>query len=413
MTAGARAGNEAVVISLRMLPPTNLLRIIHLEQHTHQLRYSLRLPVSASQACSEEDMAQVLARLCEGQENGVTRFDTEAASYQRELVVLEVLLDMGLITESGDDLGDSVLRYKYFSLTEAGGIATAAGLVLRRGRPLAERRVDISMDDMTVWELVISLCRGGWTHRVCRPRDAPPPFVPENGGPKVWFTKPGSQSLSSNYLLLLAKQEKTIAHFQPAGYYKALLENKEWAPAAAAMFRHRALPEDTLDVEEALRPRRPREQPRRDGEQVGSPQSRDSPELMDNEEQPEPLEPVPEQQQETVPVAPLVEEVAAHEEMLSPAHALENGAAVASPASSDSEVGVQSDHPNHESSSHHSQDSSHSSSSDSSSSDSGESSSSSDSGSTVRPDARPAVVPVEQEPWGTQRACISEPPVQA
>ena len=253
MSPGRQVGTEMAVVSLSLLAPRTLLRVIHLEQRSMDIKYSLKVRLPAEHDWSDDELRGVLQRLCNEQQHGRARFDVESLDFTKEQPVLLDLMASGLVFDNSEDLGLAEGRYQYFSLTEAGRLAIAAGMVLHRGKALAEPRPDISLEDMNVWELVITLSREGWTHRIARRREVPEAFVPEQGGPKVWFSKRSVQNLSRSYLLLLAQKQKRVLHLQPAGYYNALVANKEWAPRGAVPGVGRSLPEDTLDVEEALR----------------------------------------------------------------------------------------------------------------------------------------------------------------
>ena len=248
MTPGLKAGAEAVVMSLSLLPPQSLLRLIVMEQRCHEINYSLRTDLPENRCWNKEELAHVLRKLCEGQVQGLVRFDCESADYQNESAVLDFLTQESLAAEEVEAAGCDEGRYRYLSVTAAGSAAIAAGITLHRGPALANVRKDTPLEELMIWELFLTLHKSGWVHQVGNPRQPPAPFVPDEGGPKVWFTRPRQDTAQRNYLLLLCQGQKRVEHLKPAGYYKALLDGREWQGRAARQGL-RAWPEDTLDVD--------------------------------------------------------------------------------------------------------------------------------------------------------------------
>ena len=80
-------------------------------------------------------------------------------------------------------------------------------------------RDGMDLADRTVWELLLLLDQDGWKHAVQDKRD-------QESYDKVWFSRPGDDSISFWYLLCLAQGSSEVPHFQTSGFYQALADGK-------------------------------------------------------------------------------------------------------------------------------------------------------------------------------------------
>ena len=99
---------------------------------------------------------------------------------------------------------------------------------------VATPRVDIALDQMTVYDLIYLLEGRGWVARVWRrgqhDRDRSEPFHITKVAPKVWWVNPTTRVVSRPYLYALAAADQAhcevIEHLKTDSYYKDLLNGE-------------------------------------------------------------------------------------------------------------------------------------------------------------------------------------------
>ena len=109
-------------------------------------------------------------------------------------------------------------------------------IVVQVGRPslLCSRRQNVEVDDMSLLELQAELDSRGWE---CQSRAQisgkvrrVPPFDPDQGGPKIWFTSSNNMVAREYLILLLCATElgvKKVYHFQCKSYYWFLYQHPD------------------------------------------------------------------------------------------------------------------------------------------------------------------------------------------
>ena len=236
---------QTYVLALSMLPSEVLIKIGVFAAVDDKITYLLK-EADRPPDVLETELQDCLRLLLErGSDQGLVRVDTEEEGYGAVVRVLDFLLERHLVTEQLDpEAGQQ--RYRYVSLTEAGKASVTTSLKLHHLSKLCEVPSDKPATDLTVWQLIVKLSRDGW--RCVRKRKNPneAPYVPEDGGPKVWYTSPGATNIAHSYLLCLSEGLHTVHHFRPSSYYTALHEGKPWN--ARRQGRSRAMAEDVLDV---------------------------------------------------------------------------------------------------------------------------------------------------------------------
>ena len=122
--------------------------------------------------------------------------------------------------------------HQHFTLTNVGrSFFKPAAKVHRPVSLLAFQRPGIGkeFDDYTTVELVCELTKTGWRDHILRSKNVNP-YVPQ--GDKVWYRGDGDRASRLYLQCLLRAGElfnlgaKSIYHFQPQAYYKALLSGE-------------------------------------------------------------------------------------------------------------------------------------------------------------------------------------------
>ena len=101
----------------------------------------------------------------------------------------------------------------------------------------------IPLRERSVWELLVILDQDGWEHKVKNTSSNDEPYVP-GSGEKLWYSKPGDDTVSFWYLLALAQGEHTIPHWQKSGFYQSLVEGEAMQRRPP---RRRPLPIENVD----------------------------------------------------------------------------------------------------------------------------------------------------------------------
>ena len=108
-------------------------------------------------------------------------------------------------------------------------------VTLTAPEPALELRTDCPPEELSTWELVVSLDRAGFGHVVKEKSSRDPDFDPEVSASKVWYTKPQAVQVCREYLLCLLRASFKVKHWQVAGFYAALLAGKEYVPKRKAI----------------------------------------------------------------------------------------------------------------------------------------------------------------------------------
>ena len=132
---------------------------------------------------------------------------------------LNSMADAGLV-----DMVSSDARFSKWALREKGLQRMKAGYRLKNPVQLCGLRNDVAVSERSVWELMLSLDLDGWTH-VVKKKANDPPYVP-GSTPKVWYSRPGDNAVSSWYLLALLQDCREVPHWQAAGHYEAVVEGR-------------------------------------------------------------------------------------------------------------------------------------------------------------------------------------------
>jgi hypothetical protein len=133
-------------------------------------------------------------------------------------------------------------------LTHCGASALQSSYLLSEPDIVLDRRRDLPDNDLTLFELLRLMEDGGWVCHV-KPKKAkrgrrkktagdevgidPVDFM--KGLPTVWWLRPDLKSVFREYLLALRRCQEgsikdVVQHFQPKGYYTALLDGVPYAP---------------------------------------------------------------------------------------------------------------------------------------------------------------------------------------
>ena len=122
---------------------------------------------------------------------------------------LDGMLDAGMVRKLYEDERSST-----WCLTEHGVQSIKVGHAADRPSHALEIRSEVALEDRTVWELLVLLDKEGWQH-VVKDKGNDDPYRP-GSTPKIWFSKPGEDTVSFWYLLCLAQGTSEVAHWQNA-----------------------------------------------------------------------------------------------------------------------------------------------------------------------------------------------------
>ena len=109
---------------------------------------------------------------------------------------------------------------------------------VRTGQPALAllRRDEVDKKEWSVYELMTYLEDTDWEHeevlQAFKKSDERAIYKPPDGN-KIWYTKRNAQQIGRWYLLSLALADqhgRAIRHFQPEGFYAALVEGREYEP---------------------------------------------------------------------------------------------------------------------------------------------------------------------------------------
>ena len=156
--------------------------------------------------------------------------DADAVSKALPVLLADLLAEGGFFLQGGDSdfkVKSSMLQAmqahelvccsegRAWQLTERGKNSVKIGQVVGNYKRVVRPR-DIALVDMEVAELMLTLRTQGWRHEMVHPkRCTAEPYVFETGA-KVWYHDVGKESVSKQYLLLLATAEehkRPVPHF--------------------------------------------------------------------------------------------------------------------------------------------------------------------------------------------------------
>ena len=178
-----------------------------------------RLQLSAS---ASEILPALLEEVLPSTAGNGYKLDVRDPAFEEKRVCLRALNDCGLARNLGDDG-----RYSTWCLTENGIASCKTGYQLSSPSYALEMRNDVELAERTVWELMLLLDRNGWQHMV-KDKGQDDPYR-HDAGNKIWYSKPGEDTVSHGYLLCLAKDLPEVPHWQAAGFYQSLASGQ--APA--------------------------------------------------------------------------------------------------------------------------------------------------------------------------------------
>ena len=177
----------------------------------------------------------------------VMMLDPQQPRYTFQREVLLIAQQRSLVARMGGR--DSNM----WSLTKEGKMNLRVHMKLCKPRLALEPRPGIAIENMNSFELWLAMSEQGW---VCheysievrkRHKDTAqilregavqpvPTYEPyKEGSAKIWWTKPTQKVVFPEYLLCLLqvdKHGKDVTHFQTKGFYRAMLDGKEYTPKA-------------------------------------------------------------------------------------------------------------------------------------------------------------------------------------
>ena len=147
------------------------------------------------------------------------KLDARDPTFQEKHSCLCALDAAGLARKLSEDE-----RFSTWCMTEHGVSCGRIGCQLGSPSHALAIRDDVELSERSVWELMVLLDHDGWQHKV-KDKGPEPPYRADADN-KVWFSRPGDDSISFPYLLCLAQGHAEIPHFQSAAFYQGLSEGK-------------------------------------------------------------------------------------------------------------------------------------------------------------------------------------------
>ena len=235
---------QPFILSFQAFSCEELLSIFKWQSES-TLAYGIWNPPTSLNLKLPAGSAKVLPALLEGvlAEHTPLGFEldgrrSEAESWKQCLAAME---NAGLVKKTHEDK-----RFSQWCLQEEGARVIKAGYRVKCPQQALQIRSGAELTDRSPWELISLLDKDGWTHMVKARGKHDATYVP-GSTPKVWYSSPGSQSLSRWYLIALLSGEHNVVHWQPAQFYQALVEGK--APPARGV-RRSALAVCNVDAED-------------------------------------------------------------------------------------------------------------------------------------------------------------------
>ena len=108
----------------------------------------------------------------------------------------DALEESGLVEVNGQNSASAIALGRRCFLTCS---------VLHQPAYAASARPDVTIADFNVWELIVFLDKARFLHVVKHPSKKDLPYEPSEPATKIWYSKPGSSSVSRSYLYALAK----------------------------------------------------------------------------------------------------------------------------------------------------------------------------------------------------------------
>jgi hypothetical protein len=178
---------------------------------------------------------QVMRKLVDSGAIGQHSYElrTEEADFAAQTKALEFLVEHGIVERVFENATSAGWRF-----TAAGCKRIQLSLVLHSPcRALAVRDVDLR--EMTVYELMLTLEKRGWTGKVLQPRrrrlkrdaiEVPQTYIASQASCElIWWVRSGDNAVHREYLLALAlagQHGRAVEHLRSKRWYEALLAGK-------------------------------------------------------------------------------------------------------------------------------------------------------------------------------------------
>jgi len=193
--------------------------------------------VSSLAPDTRELLPSILRDLLMHQDGGYVLDQRQSGADQKQ-ACLEALQAVGVVRAGLNDA-----RFPIWFLAEASIPAVKAGYRVASPQHALAIQNEIPLRERSVWELLVILDQDGWEHKVKNTSSNDEPYVP-GSGEKLWYSKPGDDTVSFWYLLALAQGEHTIPHWQKSGFYQSLVEGEAMQRRPP---RRRPLPIENVD----------------------------------------------------------------------------------------------------------------------------------------------------------------------
>ena len=212
-----------VVLSLDALPLDSLLGL-RLWKQRPRLHYKFVAPNSPNTDTDVTDDVKLYeSAACESLledllAGGPFSLQGQDSLYQDKSKLLELLLNQGLVRR--DEHGG-------WSLTSQGHACVSVSTVLLSQERLVRVR-DVPFSDMEVMELLLTLRKQKWSHRLVASRKGLPSessYV-EGTSEKTWYSRSGELAVCREYLLCLltaGEHKQAVPHLQKTAVYSAIL----------------------------------------------------------------------------------------------------------------------------------------------------------------------------------------------
>ena len=173
----------------------------------------LKIPASAKHV-----LPQLLQELLPSTPEQGLKVDVREPGVHEWRACLSAMTDVGLVQKLSEDE-----RFSMWCLTEQGVAGVKVGSLLEQPSYAMAIRDGVDLAERTVWELLLLLDQDGWKHAV---KDKGDQDCYRPGSDKVWYSRPGDDTISFWYLLCLAQGNSEVPHFQSSGFYQALAGGK-------------------------------------------------------------------------------------------------------------------------------------------------------------------------------------------
>lgn len=206
---------------MNSLEPSALIEL-RLWQKRETLHYAIKRELLPDGHGLSADCFEAMSILLDemlSSEKGVNQRFWRLASERKQVLEFFRLQEWALQNDAG-----------LWQLTPLGRAAVEVRLCLHSPRPILTFRKDIPPEELSTWEIIVSMDAANFRHMVKDRSKNDIPYDPTAAGEKVWYTKPSERSVCREYLLALLRGDLVVPHWKPTAFYKCLLDGLEYEP---------------------------------------------------------------------------------------------------------------------------------------------------------------------------------------